>query len=267
MPKKRHRGGHEEEHENHERWLVSYADMITVLMAFFIMLYGISILDLKKFEDFKEGLQDHSGGSPVQDGGAGLLVAGTGIVGPATPPVGPGERVGGEPAARVVRGEATREDIEALMGEVTERLSDVDLEHRVTVDADPRGLIVYLPDEVLFGSGAALISIEGQQLLAQVAEVLRHIDNTFLVEGHTDNVPTTGTRWASNWELSTARATNVLRHLVEHRGIPAARAGASGYADMRPRVANDTPEHRAMNRRVEIVIIIREGAHDGQEEV
>ena len=245
----------EEEHENHERWLLSYADMITLLMAMFIMLYGMSIIDLKKFDQFKAGIAKQMGKSPIVEGGQGLLVAGTGINDAAAPVIGSGSRNGATDAPEV-RGEATRGDIGDLVKEVDRRLAEAGLAGEASLESDPRGLIVYLSDKVLFDSGEALVSIHGQQVLAQLAEVLRHIDNTFVVEGHTDDVPTNGTQWPTNWELSVARATNVLRFLVEGRGIPGPRASAAGYADTRPRVANDSPEHRALNRRVEIVIII-----------
>ena len=262
-----HRGrwvNREEEHENHERWLISYADMITLLMAMFIMLYGMSIIDLKKFDQFKAGIAKQLGKSPVVDGGQGLLVSGTGVNEAAAPVIGSGPKDGATDALEV-RGEATREDIGALVEEVDRRLQDAGLGGSVSLEVDPRGLVVYLSDRVLFDSGEALISVTGQQVLAQLSDVLRHIDNTFVVEGHTDDVPTGGTRWPSNWELSSSRATNVLRYLVEMRRLPPPRASAAGYADTRPRAANDSSEHRALNRRVEIVIVIPpEEAEDGE---
>src|SRR5438445_8595871 len=94
MSKRRHRGGHEEEHENHERWLITYADMITLLMAFFVMMYGLSILDLKKFDQFKAGVAKQLGKSPILDGGQGILIAGTGVAEAAAPPIGSGNRNG-----------------------------------------------------------------------------------------------------------------------------------------------------------------------------
>jgi chemotaxis protein MotB len=256
----------EEEHENHERWLVSYADMVTLLMAFFMMLYGMSILDLRKFEDFKAGVAKQLGKAPVVEGGQGILVAGTGLMEAAGPTTGAGNRTGATDAVEV-RGEATREDIGSLVSEVNRRLHEQGLDGAVSLEADPRGLVIYMSDRVLFESGDSGISMQGQQVLLSIAQVLGHIDNTFVVEGHTDNVPTRGTRWPSNWELSTSRATNVLRYLVELAGLAAPRASAAGYADTRPRVPNDSDAHRGINRRVEIVIIIppEERSSDAEE--
>jgi len=226
--------------------------MVTLLMAFFMMLYGMSILDLKKFDEFKAGVAKQLGKAPVMNGGAGMLLAGESIGQGAAPIAGLGNR---NPGAEV-RGEATRNDIASLVDEVGQRLHAAGLDGTATLESDPRGLVVYLQDHVLFGSGDAVMSVQGQQVLQQLAGVLAHIDNTFVVEGHTDDVPTRGSQWPSNWELSVARATNVLRFLVEGTGLPAPRASAAGFADTRPRVPNDTATHRAANRRVEIVIVI-----------
>jgi chemotaxis protein MotB len=255
----------EEEHENHERWLVSYADMVTLLMAFFMMLYGMSVLDLKKFADFKDGVAGFVGDGPAIEGGKGILANGTGVL-DAMAPVGREGEGGEAEAAPEVRGEVTRENVDDLLREVQDRVHQAGLDGEVQLNVDPRGVVIYLPDNVLFDSGSALINVEGEPILNQMGEVLGHVDNVFLVEGHTDDVPTRGRRWPTNWELSAGRATSVLRYLVELRGVPSARAGAAGYADTRPRVPNDSQEHRAMNRRVEIVIIIPpEEARDGQE--
>ena len=121
---------------------------------------------------------------------------------------------------------------------------------------DPRGLVVEVTSRVLFRSGSAYMEREGLQVLDQVALALSKIDNRVMIEGHTDNVPVLrGATFPSNWELSTARATQVLRWITEVRGLFAPRFSAAGYADTHPRYPNDTPEHRSMNRRVEIVIV------------
>jgi len=153
------------------------------------------------------------------------------------------------------------------VAEVNRRLEEKGLSGAVSLESDPRGLVIYMSDRVLFDSGESLISLQGQEVLHSVGQVLAHIDNVFVVEGHTDNVPTGGSRWPSNWELSTSRSTHVLRYLVELVGLAAPRASAAGYADTRPRVINNSDGNRAINRRVEIVIIIppEEQLSDGQE--
>ena len=255
MSKRRHKGGHEEEHENHERWLITYADMITLLMAFFVMMYGMSILDLKKFADFKAGAAKQLGKSPVISGGQGILFGGTGIAEAAASPItGSGPRSGADDATQA-SGDVKRQDIGKLVTEVRKRLTDANLGDSAEAETDPRGAVVRLGDKVLFESGQASLSQEGLDVLDQIALVLGHVDNHVIVEGHTDDVPTNGKGFATNWELSTTRATAVLRWLVQGRRLPALRFSAAGYADTHPRFANDSPEHRALNRRVEIIVL------------
>ena len=260
MSKRRHKGGHEEEHENHERWLITYADMITLLMAFFVMMYGMSILDLKKFADFKDGAAKQLGKSPAISGGQGILFGGTSVGEAAAAPItGTGPRDGASDALQAT-GDVTHEDIGKLVTEVRRRLNDQGLPpDTVEANVDPRGAVLRFADKVLFQSGSASLSHEGLQVLDQIALTLGHIDNLVVVEGHTDNIPTGGKGFDTNWELSTARATSVLRWLVQGRRLPAPRFSASGYAETHPRVLNDTPEHRALNRRVEIIILAADG--------
>lgn len=244
-----------EEHENHERWLITYADMITLLMAFFVMMYGLSILDLKKFEEFKEGVNTQLGKSPVMDGGQGILIAGTGVAESSAPAIGAGPRKGADDAIQHT-GELNSESLSQLATSLRQRLTEVGLGDAAELTIDPRGLVVYVADRVLFESGSAYLEFDGLRVLDQLALALAPIDNVIIVEGHTDNVKIKkGGLYPSNWELSTARATQVLRWMSETRGLPSARFSAAGYADTHPRVPNDTKDHRAINRRVEIVVV------------
>ena len=255
-----------EEHENHERWLITYADMITLLMAFFVMMYGLSILDLKKFDEFKAGVAKQLGKSPVMDAGQGILIAGTGIAESSAPAIGSGNRNGADDAAQQ-EGDLKREDLPNLAATVTKNLASAGLAGTVETSVDPRGLVLYVANRTLFKSGSAFIEWEGRRVLDQLTLALAPIDNLIVVEGHTDSVPIKlGGLFPSNWELSTTRATQVLRWMVDVRGLPAPRFSAAGYADTRPRVANDTPVHRAENRRVEIIVVADEvttGAGNG----
>lgn len=263
MSASRRKKAHHEEHENHERWLITYADMITLLMAFFVMMYGMSILDLKKFADFKDGAAKQLGRSPAITGGQGILLGGTGVAGAGAPALGTGPRDGAGEATQVT-GEVNKDRLAELMNEISAKLAEHEV-HDVELEIDPRGLIAYLPAQIVFGSGAAFMSVEGRQVLDRLAGVLAHIDNQVIVEGHTDDIPTRGGKgYATNWELSTARATQVLRWFTEVRQLPAVRFAAAGYADTRPRATNTTAEGRAMNRRVEIVIVASD-ATDGIE--
>lgn len=245
-----------EEHENHERWLITYADMITLLMAFFVMMYGLSILDLKKFDQFKAGVSKQLGKSPITPGGQGILVGSDGIVAASAPALGSGPRDGATDATQAT-GDLSRENLAALAASVAKNLQEAGATpDDIAVTTDPRGLVVEVTSRVLFRSGSAYMERGGLELLDSVAMALSKIDNHVMIEGHTDNVPVLkGGLYPSNWELSTSRATQVLRWITEVRGLPAPRFSAAGYADTHPRFPNDTPEHRSMNRRVEIIIV------------
>lgn len=260
MSSRRKHGDHEE-HENHERWLITYADMITLLMAFFVMMYGLSILDLKKFNEFKAGVATELGRNPVVTGGQGILIAGRGIAEAAAPPIGAGHKDGAGEALEV-SGEVSQEDLPTLAAKVRSNLEAAGLAGTVEISTDPRGLVLYVANRTLFRSGSAFLEYDGRRVLDQLALALAPIDNQIIVEGHTDSVPIRpGAAFPSNWELSVIRATQVLRWMVEARGLPDAQFSAAGYADTRPRVANDTPAHRATNRRVEIIVIAAQTAN------
>jgi chemotaxis protein MotB len=255
MSKRRGGAHHEEEHENHERWLVSYADMMTLLFALFLVLYAMGMADLKKYQAFRqaftESLYDNVQALPEEG----------------SPPVGDPhvELPGGSPtdttvsAAPVpaVSNEVTDPtELEELKKQLEGAIAAVGLSDQVSVSLDDRGVAVYVTDGVLFDSGQARLKAEGQHLLDGVLPILASVGNKLIVEGHTDDVPISSAAFPSNWELSTGRATAVLHGLLSGHGIDGGRVSVAGYADTRPRVANDSPERRAVNRRVEVVVAV-----------
>ena len=253
-----------EEHVNHERWLITYADMITLLMVLFIVLYSISQVDLAKFRKLKEGVAGGYGG-PTElaavDGGAGPLQGGGAVfnaqvTGTGTQPS--AEALNGIIADIRARTENARQERTVLQGtqqELQKSLDAVGLGDTVKFRLESRGLVVTIvTDKVLFDPGQAELRAEGREVVDKLAAAISRLPNKLAVEGHTDNVPISG-RYASNWELSTARATTVLRELIERHGIAPARLSAAGYADERPVAGNDTAEGRAANRRVELVVL------------
>lgn len=263
MPKARARKGGGEAEGPSKAWLDSYADAMTLLLAFFILLYASSIIDEDLFIDFKIGVAQALGRPlPAIDGGVGVLDTGNGIISlVAAPPTQPDDGAAEEisPGFEEVldAGEVTEETSEDLVEQLNQLIQQVGAEPYVDVVDDPRGVILRIDSRVLFRSGDALVLPDGVVVLGAVAPVLDALDNMLVIEGHTDDVPTNGSQWPSNWELSTARATNVLRYLLEIEGIPATRLSASGYADTRPRASNDTSEGRSENRRVEVVILVQ----------
>jgi len=218
---------------SHERWLLSYADFITLLFAFFAMMYAISSVDAEKLSTISHALQvafdDTSRGRSIASG-AGLMP---------------------ERGSRLVAG-LDSTDVRTI---VTRELEAELAAHRLDIVADHRGLVLSIPEAGLFPIGTDEISPEAQALIARVAATVAKVPNPVRVEGHTDDLPIHTARFRSNWDLSTARASRVIEFMVEHGGIDARRLSAAGYAEFRPRVLNTSPDTRKQNRRVDVVIL------------
>jgi chemotaxis protein MotB len=266
MSHKKHRAAaHEEEHENHERWLITYADMITLLMVLFVVLFSIGQVDLAKFQALKHSLSNSLGGpvkpNPVVTGGAGVLTAGSQISGAV--PSGTGSLGSPVPSDQaliaLVRQKAAAEQATLNQAEkqIEQALTNKGLQDAVTFRQEVRGLVVtVVSDNVLYPVGSAVLQPEGRAVLDALAPALAHLPNDVSVEGHTDNQPIVGGgAYPTNWELSTARATAVVRYLIDAHGLVASRLAAAGYADTRPIVPNTSPSNQGLNRRVEIVVL------------
>jgi len=219
---------------SHERWLVSYADFITLLFAFFAMMYAISSVDAEKLSKVSHALQvafdDTSRGRSIASG-VGMMP---------------------ERGSRLVAGLDGGSDVRAI---VTHELASELAAHRLDIVADHRGLVLSIPEAGLFPIGTDEISPAAQALIARVAAMVAKVPNLIRVEGHTDDLPIHTVRFRSNWDLSTARASRVIEFMIEHGGIDTRRLSAAGYAEFRPRVLNTSPETRKQNRRVDVVIL------------
>ncbi|MDQ2650662.1 MAG: flagellar motor protein MotB [Actinomycetota bacterium] len=251
MSARRVRHEEEEEHENHERWLITYADMITLLMVLFIVLFSISQVDLAKFKQFKAGLNEFGNGesSLIELHEGGLLTE------PQLATLTEAENALAEKQATTETVERERVTLQQAQAQITEQLRVAGLDQVARFRYEARGLIVTIvTDRVLFAPGSADLTPDGKAILDVVSDALAPLPNLLAVEGHTDAVPINTERFPSNWELSTARATSVLRALVTGHGIDADRLSAAGYADQRPLATNDSADGRAQNRRVEIVV-------------
>jgi chemotaxis protein MotB len=219
------------------RWLLTYADMITLLMAFFIMLYSMSILNLARFQEVALSIRSGFG---EEHRGQGLAARGPSR-GAGIRPLEAGGTVAGVPYS-LIRG---------LKGQIERQ----GLDGKVLLGSDERGLVVtLLSDSVLFPVGEARIRPEARAILRGIASLIREVPNDVRVEGHTCSLPVRSGQFASNWELSTARATEVVRFLIG-QGVPAGRLSAAGYADQRPVASNASEATRVRNRRVEIVLL------------
>ena len=262
----------EEEHENHERWLVSYADMVTLLMVLFIVLFAISQVDKAKFEELASGLASSFGGpiSVVQgtakepsvlDGGQ-LPVDIKSAIGP-TQDVEQAavDRAAAQAAAeraRRVAGEAAGayDDLAETRDKIDAALTAAGYSGAARYEIDERGLVVHIvADAVLFDAEEAVLRPEGRAILDAVAPTLIPLPNVLRVEGHANHLPVTaGGPWPSNWELSAYRASTVLRYLASD-GVPEPRMYAAGYGSTQPLVPETDPSSITVNRRVDIVVL------------
>lgn len=244
MPRRKR---HDEDHENHERWLVSYADFITLLFAFFVVMYSISSVSEGKYRVLSDSLinafRNVSTNTKASNLAPPLNAADT-----------PKSVMARKAAARAeeLRREA-RERIERMAADLAKALGPLIKEGKVSVTDTGKGIAIDINASVLFGSGDAQLGSEAVTILRNVAEVLRPIDYPIVVAGYTDDLPIASPQFPSNWELSSMRAGSVVRLFIES-GIEPRRLTATGYADQRPLAANDSPENRAKNRRVTLAI-------------
>lgn len=270
---KRRGGAHEEEHENHERWLISYADMITLLMVLFVVMFAISNVDQKKFEQLSSGLATGFGAPRyVAIQGSDAVLAGGASVDPVKIDVA-AMAMADEETKQLAATMATEKDRQKAAGDLQAareelaRLDDVAADaqealaaaglgdraqFRITSD----GLVVALvADDVFFASASAELRPVGNEVVDALAPVLAGIPNPVDAEGHANHLPlTAGAAYPTNWELSAARAAGVVRRFVDVAGLDGARMSATGYGSARPLVPIDRPDAIDRNRRVDLVI-------------
>jgi chemotaxis protein MotB len=230
------------EHANHERWLVSYADFITLLFAFFVVMFAVSQVDNAKLGRFTESVR-----------------AVTLWNGPQLPRSADGKGVASGPVTLiptnvVMSSMPTGAELSMVRNLLRQRLRQAIVGQRIAVEQDSRNLIVRLQDAGFFDQGSADLNPEGRADLKRVADAIRDLPFTIRIEGHTDSLPISNSRYRSNWELSAARAAAVLRDLNNPGGIDERRCNIAGWADQHPVASNRTPEGRRKNRRVDIVL-------------
>jgi chemotaxis protein MotB len=243
---------HSEEHENLERWLVSYADFITLLFATFVVLYALSQMDMAKFKEMSVSMRKAFASQSVLQGDQGILDgSGASIL------------TGSDNESNIIpplfeymesKAEETAFD---QTKKTVERLSDSDEISGIDIYVSERGLVISLAENLFFASGSAQIKRNAYKSLLKVGTLLKdkYSDHPIRIEGHTDNVPIKSAAYPSNWELSSARASSVVRFLLNNFKFNKNRFSAIGYADSRPIDDNNTERGRSRNRRVEIVVL------------
>ncbi|MDQ4007478.1 MAG: OmpA family protein [Actinomycetota bacterium] len=264
---------HEEEHENHERWLVSYADMVTLLMVMFIVMFAISQVDEKRFNALKEGLAAGFGQSVSVMTGSDAAMEQPGIA--PIPPVAPSEFDASlEADTRIRVSEAVDEaaqlanqrryaeaaaEVDRLEG-IRKRLLDALRAHGLQADVrmaiDGRGLTVSLVSRhIVFAPNLATLTPRGERVLDVLAPPLRDLPDPLQIDGHTNQVPVKPKFYPTDWELSSARAITVLRHLNESGAVPAPRLSAAAYGHERPLIDPSRSGSQRLNKRVDIVVL------------
>lgn len=223
-------------------WLTTYGDLVTLLLCFFIVLFSFSSLDIERFETLMAAFQGaigvlDTGPHPAKSAAEGLS----------------GQMLIGKPSII--------SELQSVMQRLDDFRRSQGIAESLTYDVSERGIVIHFTDRVLFDLGEAALRPEAELVLGRLAdEVLRDWPNQIRVEGHTDSLPISNDRFPSNWELSTARAAQVVRFLVHNAGLDPSRMSAAGYAEYRPIASNAEPQGRSQNRRVDIVLLRTEFA-------
>jgi chemotaxis protein MotB len=229
---------HQEEHLNHEAWAIPYGDLVTLLLAFFVVMYAISSVNEGKYRVVADSLS-------------------TAFRGPPSSPL--PIKVGDNPTANIIAApvvqlpDAKALALQQLAQEATAALSPLIMQGLVDVQAGDGFVEISIRSDILFASGAARLAEPAQAAIRMLGEALRAFPNSIRVEGHTDNVPVTGGLFASNWELSAARAASVVHMLVDS-GVDPRRLSVIAFGEFRPVLPNATPDGRNANRRVVLTI-------------
>jgi chemotaxis protein MotB len=226
----------EEEHENSERWLLTYSDLITLLMIFFVVMYALSNVDADKYKKISASLSVAFGnGKSI---------------------IGNDNSIGIDQSATKMDTQPVEENkLEEVKKKVDSYLKQNGMNGTVATNIDERGLVVSINDTVFFDSGSADIKPDSEKKLIDIAKILNQVGNYIRVEGHTDNVPISSYRFPSNWQLSADRAANVTELLISAAGIPPQKMSAVGYGEFRSVADNSTEAGRSKNRRVDIIIV------------
>jgi len=221
---------------SHERWLVSYADFVTLLFAFFVVMYASSQVDQRKAGRLSVAIE-----SAFQQ--LGIFQS--------------EEAKAGKTALHTSgrRATAQQENLGVIRGQLESALAPEIKHGEAALHLEPDGLVISLREAGFFDSGSAVMKAQGEDAFRRVAEILETHTYALRIEGHTDPVPIHTARFASNWELSTARATELIKILIERYNIPPGRLSAAGYAEFHPVANNDSNKGRQLNRRVDVVIL------------
>jgi chemotaxis protein MotB len=236
----------EPEHENHDRWLVSYADFITLLFAFFVVMFATSQTDNAKAQQVSDSVKKALAGQPIASVVAAILGNG-----PPSPP---------HVQTHVPQAPAALPELIPSLTILTKELDEEIKAGRIELSMGPRGLTVSFRQAALFPSGEDVIVASAYTSIEKVARAMKQIPNPARLEGHTDALPIHNSRFRSNWELSAARSIALLELLTKRFEVASDRISIAGYAETAPIADNETDDGRSRNRRVDIVILNEMGS-------
>jgi chemotaxis protein MotB len=247
---------------NHERWLVSYADFITLLFAVFVTLYAMSQTDKQKVEQVAASYRSAFGVTTGASSGKPQFIPKSEMM--PVPSMKPQLKNPEKPKTKgdgSVKAQATKKDFKEMLVSLEKFLIDKNAQDKVNIDITRRGLVISLREAGFFDSGSATIKPVGYEVLTKIAEVLLPYGNPISFEGHTDNIPMRSATFHSNWELSTARATNLAHYFMDRHSFAPEKVSVTGYGEYRPVADNSMEEGRKQNRRVDVVLV---GATEGE---
>lgn len=246
---------------NHERWLVSYADFITLLFAVFVTLYAMSQTDKKKVEEVAASYRSAFGVTKGATSGKPQVIPRSDMmpVPSMLPPIKNPEKPKTKNDGKL-KVQATKKDFKEILISLEKFMSEKKALDKVNVEITHRGLVVSLKEAGFFDSGSAVLKPVAHELLTKIAEALLPFGNQISFEGHTDNIPMRSSSFPSNWELSSARATSLAHYFIDQHNFTPEKLAITGYGEYRPVADNSTEEGRKQNRRVDIVL---QGATDG----
>lgn len=256
----------EESHPNHERWLITYSDLITLLMIFFIIMYSMSKVDAAKFRAIADSLSVTLGGATpakieMATSPSGPSIMDSGSPRQSSPVSGPESDPPIKMEQNYSEGDGNGDNdletltIEGIKAKLDQFAAENNIQTKLVSSIEERGLVVSIQDTLLFASGSDEITPTARNILKKISTVLAATSNYIKIEGHTDNLPIHTAKFPSNWELSVLRATNVLHILMTEGGINSERLSATGYGEYRPIADNKTEIGRSHNRRVDLVIL------------
>lgn len=251
------------------KWMVTYSDMITLILVFFILLFSMSNIDDDKFDAVTDSFRNrmifdfYPSSVPLEEGSGNIVEGQSGKdTGLNREPV-DNLRVSRDVDTKKIQDALRKEDeLNKLMKDVQSFLVENDLTDAVSASRTERGVELILQDSILFDSGEADILTSGEPFLDRIGELLSAIPNYVRVEGHTDDRPISSYRYPSNWELSSARGASVIRYLTEEKNLEQYRFSSVGYGETRPVTENDNKNNWHKNRRVEIVILEDENSSE-----